>query len=1093
MTETRRYWAFLSYSHVDEAWSQRVHRALEAYRVPVPLRPDRVPPGLRATRIAPVFRDRDELAASPELTREIGDALSAAEALIVLCSPAAARSRWVDEEIRTFQRLGRGDRVFAVVVAGDPLAPPGTEHACFPPALVGGDRPGARREPLAVDLRPGRDTLRDGLLKLVAGLLRLQYDSLRNRDARRRQRRLVALTASSALVAAVMAALAIWALDNRSVALAREHDAQKRLARLHEERARQLLMEEAALEAVPDLVAAASVVEQSASLRVLLEHAAERVERVRSHVGPFSAPVESARVLDGGGALLVRTQDSRAHLVDPAGRRRAVSAYVSNTFRVDAAVASDDGSRLVTLLPKPEAPHNHRAAVIYAAPQPEVRTLERPAEMEEWRWDVAWVAVDPTGRHVVGEETRTALWGWDTAPDGDAAPRRLLDLDGARVVKVRVHSDGRVRVVSSKPDCVQLHVVTPGGDGPVWSATLEGVRPEGVREVLDPTRNEWLAAVRQPDGAAVLLACDLDTGSETRTVVESAGTSSAQALALASDGAHLALAFGATARVLARGRSVWEPDPAWQPVAVPDRVEDLSWDREGRVLVARDSSVFTIARSGVEPQSLRTGVSGAGGCAISPDARRIVVQEDQLTLRVLDPSSPAIGMALRPHAEEITFVAFAEDGRTLLTGARDATVRALDLSIPSRVARVDLDARFEATYPPDVAGRAMSRALISCDGRRVCWLSHEWHDGDAVPAARVFDVETWRDVCSLRLPPSWQPQAVLSPDGHHLAWVKGGGLAPPDEIPADVQVLRLSEPVETESFTLTLEEGIPIALVGFTADGRGLLVRDAPSRLSRLDLESHRIEPLLDVPDLATFELLPGSRDLVTVDSAALRIWRLDAAGRGTTPAGEIPRAGTDPVRIVTASDDHRFLAALGSGAIAVDAEAQRITDLDVSETLTAVAFDPTTGSPLLGAMTGRVSILDAATGRATRVLERPLPVKSHALLRLPAIMLPGASAQTVLGIASALQGKVIVTVDSDDTLRVFDPQDGSLIFSERLPYSAGYSSALVLGESPLRMWTRGSAQEELLMLSLASGILEHRRLARPEPWSAEDLAALGR
>ena len=38
MSESRaglRYWAFISYSHADEAWAQWLHRSLETWRVPL--------------------------------------------------------------------------------------------------------------------------------------------------------------------------------------------------------------------------------------------------------------------------------------------------------------------------------------------------------------------------------------------------------------------------------------------------------------------------------------------------------------------------------------------------------------------------------------------------------------------------------------------------------------------------------------------------------------------------------------------------------------------------------------------------------------------------------------------------------------------------------------------------------------------------------------------------------------------------------------------------------------------------------------------------------------------------------------------------
>ena len=68
--------------------------------------------------LRPIFLDRAELPTSADLAASVREALSASRFLIVICSPAAAQSPWVNEEIRYFKSLGRGERVLALVVAG---------------------------------------------------------------------------------------------------------------------------------------------------------------------------------------------------------------------------------------------------------------------------------------------------------------------------------------------------------------------------------------------------------------------------------------------------------------------------------------------------------------------------------------------------------------------------------------------------------------------------------------------------------------------------------------------------------------------------------------------------------------------------------------------------------------------------------------------------------------------------------------------------------------------------------------------------------------------------------------------------------------
>jgi hypothetical protein len=199
-----RYKAFISYSHKDEKAAHRLHRALERYRVPKPLvgKPGPVAPIER--RLFPIFRDRDEFGSSADLTTAVRVALERSDFQIVVCSPAAAASRWVNEEILAFKRMGRADRVIALIVAGEPNAEAaGVDPAleCFPSALrfkldAGGALTDGRVEPLAADLRPKKDGHRGSLLKIISGLLGVRLDALRRRDTAQRRRRLVASLAA---------------------------------------------------------------------------------------------------------------------------------------------------------------------------------------------------------------------------------------------------------------------------------------------------------------------------------------------------------------------------------------------------------------------------------------------------------------------------------------------------------------------------------------------------------------------------------------------------------------------------------------------------------------------------------------------------------------------------------------------------------------------------------------------------------------------------------------------------------------------------------------------------------------------------------
>jgi tetratricopeptide (TPR) repeat protein len=210
-----RYTAFLSYSHKDAAAAGRLHRRLETYRMPKRLVGTESARGPVPARLAPIFRDREELPAATDLSETVREALARSGALIVLCSPAAAASLWVAEEIETFRALHPDRPVLAAVLAGDP-------PDCFPQVLRAFGQDGTWHEPLATDLRRHRDGPRLGLLKLVAGITGVGLDALVQRDAARKIRRVTAVTGAALVATIVMAAMMVFALNAR-----READRQR--------------------------------------------------------------------------------------------------------------------------------------------------------------------------------------------------------------------------------------------------------------------------------------------------------------------------------------------------------------------------------------------------------------------------------------------------------------------------------------------------------------------------------------------------------------------------------------------------------------------------------------------------------------------------------------------------------------------------------------------------------------------------------------------------------------------------------------------------------------------------------------------------
>lgn len=230
----QRYMAFLSYSHQDSAIADWLHETLEEFKVPPQLVGRLTDQGPVPKKLAPIFRDRQELAAAADLNEEIEDAIEASRFLIILCSPAAAKSRWINEEISSFKRVHREDRILAAIVDGEPFASdiPGREdEECFPAALRfhfdSKGRPTKQRaEPVAADLREHADGRKMGMLKIAAGMLGVGLDDLAQREAQRRNRRLYIVTAASIAGMLFTSGLAYTAIDARDEARDQRREAE---------------------------------------------------------------------------------------------------------------------------------------------------------------------------------------------------------------------------------------------------------------------------------------------------------------------------------------------------------------------------------------------------------------------------------------------------------------------------------------------------------------------------------------------------------------------------------------------------------------------------------------------------------------------------------------------------------------------------------------------------------------------------------------------------------------------------------------------------------------------------------------------------
>ncbi len=150
-----KFWVFLSYSQQDNGgarvgagnaggpgWGNWLHAALKNFSIPVEFvgqingRGEIIPP-----QIGPAFQDEHDLDEESNLSAEARAALEQSRYLVVVCSPRSAKSLRVNEAVRIFKQLGRGQHILPIVVAGEPQASEGgkpgvsAEDECLVPAM----------------------------------------------------------------------------------------------------------------------------------------------------------------------------------------------------------------------------------------------------------------------------------------------------------------------------------------------------------------------------------------------------------------------------------------------------------------------------------------------------------------------------------------------------------------------------------------------------------------------------------------------------------------------------------------------------------------------------------------------------------------------------------------------------------------------------------------------------------------------------------------------------------------------------------------------------------------------------------------------
>ena len=169
---TYKNFAFISYSHADKKAAEELQKVLDDFQLPNALKakyPD------RPEKLREIFRDDTGLPAGSNLTYEIQKQLEQSNYLLVICSPNAVESRWVNKEIEYFKKNRDATHIIPFIIDGVANAKRDGEIECFPDALKSMEIRGANIATFSFER---------AVIEVIAGALKIEVDDLWQRHVR---------------------------------------------------------------------------------------------------------------------------------------------------------------------------------------------------------------------------------------------------------------------------------------------------------------------------------------------------------------------------------------------------------------------------------------------------------------------------------------------------------------------------------------------------------------------------------------------------------------------------------------------------------------------------------------------------------------------------------------------------------------------------------------------------------------------------------------------------------------------------------------------------------------------------------------------